>query len=118
MMFVGNLPQILEKIFEYMTQLICQWKWQYSLSENVDDTMWILNLKYLLQGLCKTKKQASSILTLHLVVRYGCIVMACLTMSWGLILLNKNKVVMQATNLPEFTPLLSESGKTNREIRH
>lgn len=61
------------------------------------------------------RKTGSSILTLHLVVRYGCIVMACLTMSWGLILLNKNKVVMQATNLPEFTPLLSESEKMNKK---
>jgi len=38
-------------------------------------------------------------------------VMACLTISWGLILLNKNKVVMQATKRPELTPLLSESAK-------
>lgn len=71
--------------------------------------------KILCTHLYKTEKQDSSILTLHLVVRYGCIVMACLTMSWGLILLNKNKVVMQATNLPEFTPLLSESGKTKKK---
>jgi hypothetical protein len=78
------------------------------------------------QGRCTEKpclrkpanQQKALILTLHLVVRYGCIVMACLTMSWGLILLNKNKVVIQATNLPEFTPLLSESRKKKREVRH
>lgn len=38
-------------------------------------------------------------------------VIACLTINWGLILLNKNKVVMQATKQLEFTPLLSESAK-------
>lgn len=54
-MFVDNLPQILEHTFEYITQLICQWKWLSSVSENVDDTMWILNLKYLLHGLYKRK---------------------------------------------------------------
>lgn len=54
-MFVDNLPQILEQTFEYITQLIWQWKWLSSVSENVDDTMWILNLKYLLHGLYKRK---------------------------------------------------------------
>lgn len=39
--------------------------------------------------------------------------MACLTMSWALILLNKYNVVIQATNRVEFTPLLSA-----KERRH
>ena len=38
-MFVDNLLQILEPIFEYITQLIFQWKWLSSVSEKVDDTM-------------------------------------------------------------------------------
>lgn len=38
-------------------------------------------------------------------------VMACLTISWALILLNKYKVVIHATNRVEFTPLLSTMGR-------
>lgn len=44
-------------------------------------------------------------------------VIACLTINWGLILLNKNKVVMQATKQLEFTPLLSESAKERLKKR-
>lgn len=71
------------------------------------------------QQVCKLKKKTRlifkfSLLTLHLVARYGCMVMACLTINWGLILLNKNRVVIQATKRPEFTPLLSESAKMRK----
>lgn len=38
-------------------------------------------------------------------------VMACLTISWALILLNKYKVVIHATSRVEFTPLFSIEGK-------
>lgn len=40
-------------------------------------------------------------------------VMACLTISWALILLNKYKVVIHATSRVEFTPLLSTKPDKN-----
>lgn len=52
-----------------------------------------------------------SILTLHFVVRYGCIVMACFTISWGRILLNRYSVVIQATKRLDVNPLFSQSAK-------
>lgn len=43
-------------------------------------------------------------------------VMACLTMSWALILLNKYKVVIHATSRVEFTPLFSAEGRKENVV--
>lgn len=55
-------------------------------------------------------------LTLHFVVRYGCIVMACFTISWGRILLNRYSVVIQDTTQLDIDPLSSLSAKQEKQL--